>query len=156
MEISDIIASIAVLIAGIAMVFQFFGNRKANSIQEEVTSLQREQVNLQRRVVVQDEQRELESKRAKLTSSLCSEKPKSIELSIKNLSQNVEARNIQCLFDRLHAGPPDSPRAPKSLKLLPGEGIRTWYGLPGGERPKLIEVIWEDESGEFGKYDFEI
>ncbi|MCH8076788.1 MAG: hypothetical protein IIC13_07550 [SAR324 cluster bacterium] len=163
METSDKIAIIAIIMAGaavvisaIAMVLQFFSNRKTNDIQAEMASLQKEQVTLQERVVVQDERREIDSKKAGITASITSRRTKVYQLFLKNLSLSIEARNIQCLFDGVPASSTDSPGTPKILKLLPGKETRTTYAFPGGEPPRTIKVTWDDDSGEPRFYEVEV
>lgn len=158
MTASDIIAIVAVCIAGLALLQGWFTNRKAARASRESNDLIKKQVAIQERLTQIEQSREhakkIQSLRAKVCAVVRESDRGSWKLVVTNTGQST-ARNVIIKLDDKplmeHDALPNNVTEIKSIG--PMSDISFFLCFTRNCHPPFeLEVTWDDDSGQQGRY----
>lgn len=158
MTASDILALVAAIIAGIALLRSWWAGREAANATREANDLSKQQVALQERITSIEESREQARVREALKANLRAELRRTGQNSWRLFIQNTgssPARNVTITLD----GQPILeheiiPRGEQETKLIgPQSEVSFLTAVTMDcDPPFEFEVTWDDDSGEQGLF----
>jgi len=159
MNVSDAIAIVAVVVAGLALMQSWRATRQVAKAAREANDLLARQVALQDRLTQIEQSREhaklIQSLQAVIRAGLCRTERRSWCLSVTNTGQGT-AHNVAITLDGKPLLEHDTiPRGQKEAKII-GPESKVSYLMAitssSSHPPFEFEATWDDDSGQQGRY----